>query len=346
MKRIKLKNKLIGAGESCFIIAEAGVNHNGDLKLAKKMVEVTKEAGADAIKFQTFKTESLVTKDAEKERYQKALVKESQYEMLKKLELGQKEQRDLFFYCQKRKIIFLSTPYDEESADFLEKLGVPAFKISSSDLTHLPLLKYIAKKKLPMIISTGASYLKEIEWAVKAVKEEGNNKIILLHCTNIYPASLQDVNLRAIDTLRKTFNLPIGYSDHTLGMTIPIAAVAMGAKVLEKHFTLDRNLPGPDHKASLEPQEIKKMVEAIRETERALGSSLKKPVKGEYEDRKLGRRSIVAEVDIPKGAIITKDMLAIKRPGAGILPQYINEIVGKRAKKSIKADTLLTWKNI
>jgi len=338
MKKIKIENKLVGDKEPCFIIAEVGVNHNGDLSLAKKMIDEAKKAGADAIKFQSFKAETLVTKSAEKEKYQRTKTKESQYEMLKKLELSEKEQKALFSYCQKRKIIFLSTPYGEEDADFLEKLGVPAFKISSSDITHLPLLKHIAKKKLPMIISTGASYLEEVKEAVKAVKSQGNNKIILMHCTNIYPAPLEDVNLRAIYTLRKTFNLPIGYSDHTLGTTVPIAAVAIGAVAIEKHFTLDRKLPGPDQKASSEPKEIKEMVKLIRDTEKALGAPLKAPVRGEHEDRILGRRSIIAKTDIKKGEIIKNNMLIIKRPGDGIQPKDIDKIIGKRAKRNIKKD--------
>lgn len=343
---VKIVNKLISEKSPCFIIAEAGVNHNGNIKLAKKMVDKAKEAGVDAIKFQTFKAENLVTKNVEKEQYQKTNVKESQYEMLKRLELTEKEQQDLFSYCDKRKIIFLSTPYDEESADFLEKLGVPAFKISSSDLTHLPLLKYIAKKKLPMIISTGASYLNEVKDAIRAVKSEGNNKIILMHCTNIYPVSFKDVNLRAIHILRKTFNLPIGYSDHTLGIVVPIAAVAIGAAAIEKHFTLNRNLPGPDHKASSEPQEIKEMVRAIKDIEKAMGSPIKKPVRGEYEDRKLGRRSVVADIDIPKGTIITKSMLIVKRPGTGIEPRDIDKIIGKKVKRNIRKDSLIKWQDI
>jgi len=343
---IKIEDKLISKKAPCFIIAEAGVNHNGDIKLAKELVDKAKEAKVDAIKFQTFKAENLVTKKAKKEKYQKTDSEEFQYSMLKRLELSESEQKKLVSYCKKKKIIFLSTPYDEESADLLEKLGVPAFKVGSGELTHLPLLKHIAKKKLPMIVSTGASYPREIEKAVKTIRKEGNNKIILLHCTSVYPTLVEEVSLKALQTIKKTFGLPVGYSDHTLGITIPIMAVTLGAAVLEKHFTLDKNLPGPDHKASLEPQELKEMVKAVREVEKALGSSIKKPAKSEREERKLGRRSITAKIDIPKGVKITKDMLIIKRPGTGIKPKYFDVVIGKIAQKKIKKDSLIAFKDL
>jgi sialic acid synthase SpsE len=256
--------------------------------------------------------------------------------------LTDEEQKTLFLYCQKKKIIFLSTPYDEKSADSLEKLGVLAFKIGSGELNHIPLLKHVAKKGIPMIISTGGAYLKEVKEAISAIKKEGNNKIVLLHCTSLYPAPLKDVNLKAMLTLKKEFSLPVGYSDHTRGISISLAAVALGASVIEKHFTLSRNLSGPDHKASSEPREFKEMVRAIRDTEKALGSPVKKPVLAEKEERKLGWRSIVAKADIPKGKKIVKSMLVIKRPGTGIKPKDLGKIIGKKAKRDIKSDSILT----
>ncbi len=347
MQKIKIGEKLVGDGESCFIIAEAGVNHNGDINLAKKMIDAAKEAGADAIKFQTFKAEKLVSPGIKAEKYQKESGKKDQFEILKELELSWHDFKNLKDYCDKRNIIFLSTPYDEESADFLEKLGVPAFKISSSDLTHIPLLKYIAKKKLPMVVSTGASFLEEINEAVKAIKSVGSSKIILLHCTALYPTKIEDVNLMAMSAIKNRFKLfLIGYSDHTLGFSAPMAAVALGAVVLEKHFTLDRNLPGPDHKASMEPGELKRMIKLVREVEKLLGSPVKRPLKEEYEDRELGRRSIVAKFEIPKGSVIEKEMLVIKRPGTGISPRYLDKITGRIAKHRIKKDTFIKWSHI
>lgn len=344
--KIKIGKKIVNKESSCFIIAEAGVNHNGDLKLAKKMIDGAKKSGADSIKFQSFRAENLAAKYAKKSKYQETGLKESHYQLLKRLELSEKDHKELIFYCRKRKIVFLSTPYDEESADLLEKLGVPAFKVGSGELTHLPLLKHLAKKKLPMIVSTGGSYLNEVKEAVETIKKEGNNKIILLHCASLYPTPFEDVNLRTMLTLKKEFNLAVGYSDHTLGIIVPIAAVAMGAKVLEKHFTLDKNLPGPDHKASSEPKEFKEMTEAVGKTEKALGSSFKKPTKNEKEERKLGWRSIATKTDISKGTIIKKDMISFKRPGIGIKPKEIEKIIGRKAKRDIKKDVLLSWKDI
>ena len=363
--KIKIGNKLIGEGNPCFIIAEAGVNHNGKLELAKKLVDAAKKAGADAVKFQTFKAEALVIRDLPVEEYQKSERKESQFEMLKRLELKEKDLKELALYCEKKRIIFLSTPYDQESADLVEKLGVLSFKISSSDLNNIPLLEHIAKKKRPMIISTGASYLREVKEAVRAVKKEGNKKIILLHCTSRYPAQLKEVNLKAILTLKKKFPFSAGYSDHTKGINVSLAAVALGASIVEKHFTLKKNLEGPDHKASLDPQELKTLVQGIRNIEKrltekekpenilkelnvqtAIGNGIKKPVKIEQEERALGWRSIVANKEIQKGEIIKKDMLAIKRPGTGIKPKYFWQIIGKTAKRKINEDALIKFEDL
>ncbi|MCW7999959.1 N-acetylneuraminate synthase, partial [Clostridium sp. cpc1] len=259
-----------------FIIAEAGVNHNGNIDIAKKLVDAAVEAGVDAIKFQSFKAGNLVTKSAKKAEYQKETTGNgNQFEMLKKLELSYKEHIILKKYCEEKGIMFISTPFDFESADLLEKLNIPLYKISSGDLTNIPLLKYIAKFNKPMIVSTGMANLGEVEIAVNAIKEGGNDKITLLHCTSNYPTACEDVNLNAILTLKNAFKLPVGYSDHTIGIEIPIGAVAMGTKVIEKHFTLDKNMEGPDHRASLEPNELKEMVKNIRNIEKAFGNGIK-----------------------------------------------------------------------
>ena len=344
-KRIKIENRYIGENEPRFIIAEAGVNHNGDIELAKKLVDIAAESGADAIKFQTFKAENVAIKNAPKAEYQVKNTNsdESQYDMIKKLELSEEEFRELHRYARKKGIIFLSTPFDFESADFLEELGVPAFKVSSTDLTNLPFLEYIAEKGKPIILSTGMGTLGEIEEAVSTIKNTGNEDIILLHCITSYPAKFESLNLRAIQTLKEAFKLPVGFSDHSLGIYAPIAAVALGAVVIEKHFTLDKNLPGPDHKASLNPCELKEMIRGIRLIEKALGDGIKRPTPEEEEIKKIARRSIVAKVDIPKGAIITKDMITFKRPGTGLPPKYYNKIIGKRARRDIKADELIYW---
>ena len=345
--KITMGKKRIGEEEPCFIIAEAGVNHNGSVELAKKLIDAAKDAGADAVKFQTFKTESVVVKDAQKAEYQKETTGEgSQYEMIKKLELTEEDFRELADYAKEKDIMFLSSPFDKESVDLLYELDVPASKVASGEITNLPLLRYIAKKEKPIILSTGMSTLGEIEEALDVIRSEGVEDIILLHCVSNYPARIEDVNLRAMGTLKQAFKLPVGFSDHTLGITAPIAAVALGACVIEKHFTLDRNLPGPDHKASLEPDELKEMVKAIREVEKALGDGIKRPTKEEEEIKKVARRSIVAKVDIPEGAIVTEDMLDVKRPGTGIEPRYIDMIIGKKAKEDIKKDEIISLKMI
>lgn len=345
MCKISIAGRSIGEGEPCFIIAEAGVNHNGDINLAKSLINATKEAGADAVKFQTFKTEKLVTKSAAKAEYQKITTgnSESQYEMLQKLELTREELIELKKYAEKEKIIFLSTPYDEASADFLKEIGVPAFKISSADITNTPLLIHIAKKRLPIIISTGMSTLGEVEEVAEAITSTGNRELVLLHCNFNYPANVEEINLRAMGTLKKAFGFPVGYSDHTLGIEVPIAAVALGACIVEKHFTLDRSLPGPDHRASLEPDELKTMVKSIRNVERALGTSIKRVSKSEAPNRRISRRSLVANRNISKGTTITKEMISIKRPGTGILPKYYNIVMGLQATREIKEEETLTW---
>jgi len=345
MKKIEIGNKLVGDEQPIFIIAEVGVNHNGDIRLAKKLIDATKDAGADAVKFQAFKTEKVVTKYAEKAKYQKETtgLSESQYDMIRRLELKDEEIRELYNYAKKNNIIFLSSAFDKESVDLLDNLGVPAFKVASGEITNFPLLRYIAEKKKPIILSTGMSTIGEIEEALEVIREKGVENIVLLHCVTSYPAKIEDVNLRVIEALRRRFKLPVGFSDHTLGITIPIAVAALGAVLVEKHFTLDRTLPGPDHRASLEPDELKDMVRAVRDVEKALGDRVKKPTKDEERIKKVVRRSIVAKMGIPKGTAITEDMLDFKRPGVGIEPKYLNEIIGKKAKKDIKPDGLITF---
>lgn len=348
--KIKIGNKLISKESPCFIIAEAGVNHNGSVKLAKKLIDKAKEAGVDAVKFQTFKTENIVTIKAKQAKYQMKNIgkqeSQSQYMMLKRLELSSSDFRNLKRYCDKKKIIFLSTPHSgKKDVDLISKL-CPAIKVGSGDLTNLPILEYIAKKQLPIILSTGMATLKEVKEAVKTILPT-NKKLILLHCTTNYPTPLNEVNLKAILTMRREFKLPIGYSDHTEGINVSLVAVAFGACVVEKHFTLDKNLPGPDHKASLEPKELKEMVKVIRETEKALGSGIKKPTKSEEKIKKVVRKSIVANIDIQKGSKIVTDMLIIKRPGTGeIKAKDYYKLLGKKSKRDIKKNTQLKWSMI
>jgi len=348
MRKIKIGNKLVSNEEPILIVAEIGVNHNGDIRLAKKLIDAAKDAGADAVKFQAFKTEKIVAKYAAKAEYQKETTRsgESQYEMIRKLELKEEEFIELYDYAKKKNIVFLSSAFDNESVDLLNNLGVPAFKVASGEITNFPLLRYIAEKQKPVILSTGMSTLDEIEDALKVIREKGVEDIVLLHCVTSYPAKIEDANLRVIETLRRRFKLPVGFSDHTFGITIPIAAAALGAVLIEKHFTLDRTLPGPDHRASLEPDELKDMIKAIRDVEEALGDGIKRPTEDEERIKKAARRSIVAIVDIPKGSAITRDMLDVKRPGTGIEPKYLDVVIGRKAKRNIKKDDILKWDSL
>ena len=326
-----------------FIIAEAGVNHNGSIELAKQLIDVAAEAHADAVKFQTFIAEEVVSTDAPKAEYQKQITdaSESQLDMIKKLELSKEDHQELMDYANHKNIMFLSTPFDEKSVDLLVELGVPLIKISSGEITNHPFLKYITKKNLSIILSTGMSTLEEVAEAVSVIKEAGCNDLTLLHCTSNYPARMEDCNLLAMKTMEDAFDVPVGYSDHTPGIYVPLAAAAMGACVIEKHFTLDKNLPGPDHRASLEPADLEEMVRGIRLVEKARGSSVKAPVESELEVRDVARRSIVSKVDIPAGAVITEDMLAFKRPGTGVAPKDISTILGKKAREFINKDELV-----
>lgn len=330
------------------IIAEAGVNHNGDTDIARQLIDAAKDAGADAVKFQTFKSSRLVAVGAEKARYQvrNTGTEESQLDMLKKLELTYEAHVYLKEYCNKAGILFLSTPFDFESVDLLESINIPAYKISSGDLTNIPLLRYIAGKGKPMILSTGMADLEEIKEALDAIYAEGNRAVTVLHCTTNYPTPFDEVNLNAMRTISKAFNVEVGYSDHTTGIEIPIAAVALGASVIEKHFTLDRTMIGPDHKASLEPDELKQMVRSIRNIENALGDGKKEVTASEKEIMGMVRKSVVAARMIKKGSCITQEDLDIKRPAGGIEPKYYYEIMGKTASRDISEDKSLEWMDI
>ena len=331
----------------CFIIAEAGVNHNGDIDIAKQLVDKAYEAGADAIKFQTFKSENLVTEHAPKAEYQKETTGDgSQFAMLKKLELSIEDHIILKKYCEEKGIMFISTPFDFESVDLLEKIDVPLYKVSSGDLTNLPLLNYIANKNKPIILSTGMANLGEVEEAINTIYETGNNKLILLHCTSNYPTAYEDVNLRAMLTMQEAFKLPVGYSDHTIGIEVPIAAVTLGAKVIEKHFTLDRKMEGPDHKASLEPYELKMMVNSIRNIEIAMGDGIKRCNKSEEKSKFVSRKSIVAKHDIKKGQVITQDLIVYKRPASGLPPKFVKYILGKKARAEIRKDEVIDFEKV
>ncbi|MBO8164298.1 MAG: N-acetylneuraminate synthase [Brevibacillus sp.] len=352
-----------------FIIAEAGVNHNGSLDMALQLIDAASLAGADAVKFQTFFADSLAIKKAEKAEYQKRETgnNESQWEMLKRLEISPRDHYILLEHCRKRGIQFLSTPFDIESAKLLaENMDLPMIKISSGDLTNAPLLMKVAESGKPIILSTGMSVLGEIESALgvlafgytqpnrvpsaEAFREayqsvEGQQalkeKVTLLHCTTEYPTAFSDVNLRVMDTLKHAFQLPVGLSDHTEGIVVPIAAVARGAVIIEKHFTLDRNLPGPDHKASLEPDELKKMVQAIRQVEKALGNPQKIPTQAEQKNMQVARKSLVAAKTIKKGEPFTPDNLTIKRPGNGVSPFCYWDLLGKQARRDYEKDEVV-----
>lgn len=328
---------------SVFIIAEAGVNHNGSLELAKKLVDAAKEAGADCVKFQTFVSKNIVSKKAIKAEYQKQQTdsKETQYEMLKRLELSFDDFVDLKAYCKSKNIEFMSTAFDLDSIDFLEGLGMDKWKIPSGDITNLPYLIKIARLKRPVILSTGMSTMDEISCAINALRDNGVKELTVLHCTTEYPTPFADVNLRAMLEIRDEFDVSIGYSDHTNGIEVSIAAVSLGAEIIEKHFTLDKNMDGPDHKASLEPYELKAMVESIRNIESALGDGMKQPVNSEKKNIEVVRKSIVAKHSIKEGELLTEDNLAIKRPGNGLSPMKWFEIVGTIAIKDFDEDEMI-----
>jgi len=328
-----------------FVIAEAGINHNGSVANAKKMIAVASEAGADAVKFQTFKSEEVISKYAPKAEYQKATTdaEESQLDMAKKLELSKGDFEELARYCKEKGIIFLSTPFDFDSIDFLNELGLNTFKIPSGEITNLPYLRKIGNLAKKVILSTGMAHLGEVGDALDIIVKAGCSKdnITVLHCNTEYPTPMEDVNLLAMNTIKKAFNVDIGYSDHTLGIEIPIAAAALGAKVIEKHFTLDKNMEGPDHRASLDPLELKLMVRAIRNIEKAMGDGVKKASPSELRNKSIARRSIVARRYIRKGEVFSEENLAAKRPGTGVSPMSWDEILGKTARRDYEEDTMI-----
>ena len=328
------------------IIAEAGVNHNGDLAKAKALIDKGAEAGVDHVKFQTFKAEKLVTKQAQRAVYQDKNTQnnDSQYEMLKKLELSQTIHQELIDYCKQKGVKFLSTGFDNEALAFLSQLGVTIAKVPSGEITNLPYLRQVASLFPEVILSTGMATIAEIKDAVKVLTDEGisKEKITILHCNTEYPTPMEDVNLKAMLHIQRELGVSIGYSDHTLGIEVPIAAVALGATVIEKHFTLDKTLPGPDHKASLEPDELTAMVSAIRNIEKAIGGSgLKEVSPSEEKNKSIARKSIVASTDIKKGDIFTPENLTVKRPGTGISPMQWDEVIGKEAKRDFEKDDLI-----
>jgi N-acetylneuraminate synthase/N,N'-diacetyllegionaminate synthase len=344
MNNFNIDGRIVGDNSKCYIIAEAGVNHNGDIDLAKELISEARRNDADAIKFQTFYAKDLILENTAKANYQKSNEndRETQYQMIKNLELNQENFIELYEYSRKKNISFLSSPFDIKSVDFLDSIGISAFKIPSGEITNIPLIEHASLKKRPIILSTGMSNLEEIRDAVTIIKKN-TEYLILLHCISSYPTKYDDVNLRAINTLRSEFNLPVGFSDHTIGIAVPIAAVAFGACIIEKHFTLNKNYKGPDHKISLEPEELREMIKSIRIVEKALGNGIKVPTNEEEEMKKIVRKSIVSKSDIPKGAIITKDLIDLKRPGTGIEPRYIKDIIGRKTIKEIKKNQLLSW---
>lgn len=328
-----------------FIIAEAGVNHNGSSDIAKELIDAAVKAGADAVKFQTFKAANLVSKTAQKADYQKQTtdVEESQFEMIQKLELDVDTHKELISYCKHKNILFLSTPFDHESIELLHKLGLEVFKIPSGEITNLPYLRHIGSLNKRVILSTGMANLGEIEAAINVIMQAGSNRknITILHANTEYPTPMEDVNLKAMVTIGNAFNTNYGYSDHTLGIEVPIAAVALGASIIEKHFTLDKNMPGPDHRASLEPHELISMIQAIRNIEKALGSTLKQPSPSETKNKSIARKSLVAKTSIKKGEFFTEENLTIKRPGTGISPMRWDEVIGTKAVNNYQEDDLI-----
>lgn len=345
MREFAIGNHRVVADAPAFVIAEIGVNHNGDVPLAKHMIAAAKRAGADCVKFQTFKAERVATAKAEKAQYQLRSTDpaESQIAMLRKLELPEAAYPELLAFCAVQEIMFLSTPYNLEDIDLLARYAVPAYKVASALCVEPAFLRRMGQEKKPVILSTGMADLREIEEAIAALRTGGTEDIVLLQCTTDYPARLEDTNLRAMQTLAATFGLPVGYSDHTQSPLPSVLAVALGGRVIEKHFTTDKSLPGPDQSTSADPAEFASLVHAIREAETALGSPLKQPTERERINARGMRRSVVSKVTIAAGATITAEMLTFKRPATGIAPRDLDKLVGGVATKDIPADALLDW---
>jgi len=345
---VRIGQRLVGDGQPCYVIAEAGVNHEGDVGLARKLVEAAAEAGADAVKFQTFRAEALASPAAEKAEYQKAATgaAEGQRAMLRRLELPPDAFRELMAHAGRCGIECLSTPFDPESARFLAGLDVAAFKVSSGDLTSLPLLRQLAATGRPILLSTGMADLGEVDEALAAIKAGGSSPVVVLHCVSSYPADPAAANLRAMETMARAFGVPVGFSDHTLGIEMAVAAVALGACVLEKHLTVDRGLPGPDHRASLEPAEFRAMVRAVRNVEAGLGDGLKVPHPSEADVRRAARKSLVAARPVAAGAVLTAEDVGLQRPGTGLPPRLLDLVLGRRARREIPAGMLLAWSDL
>jgi N-acetylneuraminate synthase/N,N'-diacetyllegionaminate synthase len=341
----RIGGRTIGAGAPVFIVAEAGVNHNGEPALARRLVDAAAECGADAVKFQTFTVDALLTETAPKAGYQVETTGagESQREMLARLELGTDRLAELRDRAAKHGLIFFSAPFDEASADALERLDVALFKVPSGEITNLPLLRHVAAKGRPIILSTGMANLEEVEQAVAAIREAGDPPLALLHCLSAYPAPAGEVNLRAMDSLAARFGCPVGFSDHTLGIEIAVAAAARGAAIIEKHLTLDKTLPGPDHRASLDVAEFSSMVRAIRSVESALGDGVKRPMPSEADTRRVARKSLVAARALKAGERVAAGDLASKRPGTGISPAELPRVLGLRLARDVAADEVIPW---
>jgi len=345
-QKVQIANRMIGEGEPCFVIAEAGSNHDGKFEQAKQLIDIAANSGADAVKFQTFRADKIAATTKDKIVNIDIAGSKTLYELYKKMELPWKWHSELADYARNKGIIFLSTPFDEEAVDELDVLGVPAFKVASFELVHLPLLRHIARKGKPVILSTAMANLGEIEEAIAAILSGKNDQIILLHCAVGYPLKVENVNLAVLDTLKQAFPYPVGYSDHTLSIAVPIAAITRGAKIIEKHFTISRSLSGPDHPFALQPEELKAMIRGIREAEKAIGSPRKGVLNSELIHYQRGRRSIFATTDIAKGTIISENTLSILRPGIGLAPKYLHIVVGRKAQVNIAANEPITWNKI
>lgn len=344
---IHIGNRTISSEGPCFVIAEAGVNHNGDLHLAHQLIDAAYTAGADAVKFQTFTAENLVTKSATMAAYQQANTgyNKSQYEMLKSLELGQEDFLKLKTYTERKGLVFISTPFDDQAFELLESIQVKLYKVGSGDLTNLPFLVKIAQSGKPMIISTGMADMEEIHEAVNCIRNGGQQPVIL-HCTSNYPTADEEVNLSAMRQIQDETNCLVGYSDHTSSLEVPALAVAMGARVIEKHLTLSREMPGPDHMASVEPKAFRELINKIRWVETIMGSGVKMPAESEKDTALVARKSLVALEEIKAGELIGREKLGIKRPGSGVKPKYLEEFIGKIARRDIGADELITWEDV
>lgn len=340
-----LGKKPVGASSKVFVIAEIGINHDGKLEKALQLIDAAADSGADAVKFQTFRADRLMVCSDSRFAHQEA-GSESAFQMFRRLELSWEDHTRLKAHADSRNVMFLSTPFDEESADFLDELGVQAFKIASSDVTHRPLLRHLARKRKPLLLSTGMAYLEEVDEAVATLREAGAGDIALLHCVSSYPAPPDSLNLRALQTLHERFRLPVGFSDHSEGIFFSVIAAAMGARVLEKHFTLDRGAPGPDHKVSIEPRDLQRLVSELGLLDASLGSGRKGPAAAEEQGRLLSRRSVVAAVDIGEHTTIQPSMLTCKRPAGGIDPREIDLVVGRQSRRRIPKDGILRWEDV